>query len=175
MVKDLKVVVLGYMASGKSTVGIALAKILDVDFVDLDMCIEKAVGLPVTEIFQQKGELFFRKMETKILTEELQREGPFILALGGGTPCYGVNMDLVDQYASHSYYMKLSIGNLIQRISMEKEQRPMVADIRDEDLPEYIGKHLFERNPFYAKAKITLTVDGLSVEEIVAMLAQDLG
>ncbi len=175
MGKDLKVVVLGYMASGKSTVGKALAKVLDVDFVDLDMSIEKAVGLPVTKIFQQKGELFFRKTETEVLTEELQRAGPFVLALGGGTPCYGVNMDLVDQHASHSYYLKLSIGNLIQRISKEKEQRPMVADIQDKDLPEYVGKHLFERNPFYAKAKTILAVDGLAVEEIVAMLTQDLG
>lgn len=175
MAKDLKVVVLGYMASGKSTIGKALAKTLDIDFIDLDTAIETAVGLPVTEIFQQKGELFFRKTETDVLQEQLEKDGRFVLALGGGTPCYGRNMEIVNAHASHSYYLKLSIGNLIQRILREKEDRPMVASIKDEDLPEFIGKHLFERNPFYILANTTLVVDGLTVDEIVASLSQDLG
>jgi len=175
MAKNLKVVMLGYMASGKSTVGKALANTLNVDFVDLDQAIEAAVRKPIPEIFAQKGELFFRKMETKVLTDQLAKETPFVLALGGGTPCYGANMDIITKNASHSFYLKLSIGNLIQRISKEKEQRPMVAAIRDEDLPEFIGKHLFERNLFYAKAKTTVVGDGLTVEEIVGELVKDLG
>ena len=175
MAKDLKVVVLGYMASGKSTIGKALAKSMDIDFVDLDTAIETMVGLPVAEIFQQKGELFFRKMETQVLQEQMEKKGTFVLALGGGTPCYGRNMEIVNAHTSHSYYLKLSIGNLIERISKEKEDRPLVASIKDEDLPEFIGKHLFERNPFYAQAKTTLVVDGLPVDEIVKSLTKKLG
>ncbi len=175
MSKDLKVVVLGYMASGKTTVGKALAHQLEVDFVDLDHAIEQEVGKSVSDIFKDNGELFFRKKETQVLQSLLARNVPMVLALGGGTPCYGNNMDVVNQYASHSFYLKLSIGALITRIKGEKQQRPLVAGLNNDDLPEFIGKHLFERNAFYDRAKQTIACDGETITGIVDKIAEALG
>lgn len=175
MAKDLKVVVLGYMASGKTTVGRAFANHLDIDFVDLDHAIENEVESSVPEIFETRGELFFRKKETQVLTDLLHADGAMVLSLGGGTPCYSNNMEIVNQNATHSFYLKLSIGNLIQRISFEKEQRPLVAKLKDEDLPEFIGKHLFERNPFYSRAMHTLDCNGLTVADAVKKMNSHLG
>ncbi|WP_350287579.1 shikimate kinase [uncultured Croceitalea sp.] len=167
MAKNLKVVLLGYMASGKSTVGRQLASALDMTFIDLDEAIAQDVGLSVPRIFQEKGELFFRKKETEVLNALLSSNGNLVLALGGGTPCYGVNMDTVLAKTAHSVYLKLSIAKLLERISNEKSERPLVANISDEDLPEFIGKHLFERSPFYNKASYILTCDDKSVDDIV--------
>ncbi len=174
MSKDLKVVVLGYMASGKTTVGKALANHLNVAFVDLDQAIEKEVGKSVSAIFEDHGELFFRKKETQVLQSLLEGNSQMVLSLGGGTPCYGNNMDVVHQNATHSFYLKLSIGALITRIKGEKQQRPLVAGLNDDDLPEFIGKHLFERNAFYNRAKQTIACDGESVPTIVNKITEAL-
>jgi len=166
MAKNLKVVLLGYMASGKSTVGKLLAQKLNLQFIDLDDEIEQTVGMSVKQIFDEKGELFFRKKETEVLQQLMQNEEGFILALGGGTPCYGINLEIINIKTPYTFYLKLTIGSLVSRIASEKDQRPLVTNIADEDLPEFIGKHLFERNQFYLLAKQTIECDQKSVEVI---------
>jgi len=163
----MKVVLLGYMTSGKSSVGKSLASRLGHDFIDLDEAISNRVGMDIPKIFSKKGELFFRKTETEVLTDILGQNSDFVLALGGGTPCYGQNMEIIHEYTPHSFYLKLSIGALVKRISQEKEQRPLVANVPDEELPEFVGKHLFERSPFYSKANQTILADGKTLEQIV--------
>ena len=88
----MKIVLIGYMASGKSTIGKILAKELNLSFIDLDHYISDREQMSIPEIFNQKGEIYFRKIETKCLLEVLEKEQEFILSLGGGTPCYGNNM-----------------------------------------------------------------------------------
>jgi len=161
----MKVVLLGYMTSGKSSVGKLLANSLKSNFYDLDDEIEKELKMTVPEIFSKKGEVFFRRKETEVLTRLLNVDN-FVLSLGGGTPCYGNNMQLVNSETEDSFYLKVSIANLIDRISQEKSNRPLVANILNEDLPEFIGKHLFERMPYYALAKNTIETDNKSIEEV---------
>ena len=170
----MKVVLLGYMASGKSSVGRALAKRLDLSFLDLDEEISKAVEMDIPEIFLRKGEIFFRKKEAEVLKEVLMHPPNMVLSVGGGTPCYGRNMELIDQLSDRSYYLKLSIGNLVQRIIQEREHRPLVKNIPEADLPEFIGKHLFERSPFYALAKQTIATDQKTLDEVVQEIVDDL-
>jgi shikimate kinase len=168
----MKVVLLGYMASGKSTVGRVLAKRLNYDFVDLDEEISQRVGMEIATIFSRKGEIFFRKKETEVLGDILQGPSNIVLALGGGTPCYGTNMSIINESTANSFYLKLSVPNLVVRLLAEKEQRPLVANISDDDLAEFVGKHLFERAPFYSQANHTIMTDDKTLDEVVNELRQ---
>ena len=164
----MKVVLLGYMASGKSTTGKTLARRLNTRFFDLDDEISNRVGMDIPTIFSKKGELFFRKTESIVLNELLQSEESFVLSMGGGTPCYGNNIEVIQQATSNTFYINLSIPDLIARISKEKDKRPLVSTLSDEELPEFLGKHLFERAPFYNKANHTIMANGKTVEELVS-------
>lgn len=174
MDKDLKVVLLGYMGSGKSTVGKSLSQELKLPFKDLDNEIEKTVGMSVGQIFDNKGELFFRKKEFEILQQLMVGEERFVLALGGGTPCYGRNLEIIHKYTPYTFYMKLSITSLANRLTSEKAQRPLIANIPDHNLQEFIGKHIFERNQFYSLAKQTIECDQKSVEAVVNEVTKSL-
>jgi shikimate kinase len=152
----MKIVLMGYMASGKSTVGRLLASQLGVQFIDLDDYIEAAEKKSIKTIFSEKGEIFFRKLEHKMLLEVLEKDESLVLSTGGGTPCYANNIEMILDKSDCSVYLGMTIPHLVNRISKEKEHRPLVKNIPNEDLPEFIGKHLFERIPFYTQAKYTL-------------------
>ncbi|MCR8666067.1 shikimate kinase [Aestuariibaculum sp. M13] len=165
-------ILVGYMASGKSTIGRILAEKLNYDFLDLDDYIEEQEQTSIKTIFQTKGEIYFRKAETKYLRELLDSKSNLILSLGGGTPCYSNNMDLILKADNvKSVYLKASIPTLVNRLKGEKGKRPLVAHIEtDEELTEFIGKHLFERSPFYSQANIVLPTDNKTTSEIIEEL-----
>jgi len=164
----MKIVLVGYMASGKSTVGKLLSNESGIPFVDLDNYIEQHLQKSINKIFSGKGEIFFRKQEHGLLQKVLNENKSILLSTGGGTPCYGNNMDTILKSSDHSIYLQLSVSALVERISKEKEQRPLVKSLRDEELPEFIGKHLFERRQFYQRAKHIIFCDGKTIEEVVA-------
>ncbi|WP_303319072.1 shikimate kinase [Flavivirga abyssicola] len=165
-------VLIGYMASGKSTLGRILGKKLNYDFIDLDDYIEEKEQLSVSDIFKSKGEIYFRKKETFYLKELLDNKTNLILSLGGGTPCYSNNMDLlINKPNIKSVYLKASIPTLITRLKNEKSKRPLIAHIEtDELLAEFIGKHLFERSQFYNLSEIILTTDNKKEEDLIEEL-----
>jgi len=154
------------MGSGKSTVGKHLAVLLNLRFIDLDNYIEEGEKMPVPKIFEQKGELYFRKKEHSYLAEIVQSNQDFVLATGGGTPCYGNNLNTILSGTDNVFYLKLSISELAKRLSKEKQQRPLIKNITDEDLPEFIGKHLFERNLYYGRAAHPIECDNRSPDEV---------
>lgn len=162
----MKIILVGYMGSGKSAVGKNLARSLGVPFLDLDNYIEKELTTSIKEIFATKGELYFRKKEHECLQKLLQQEGSVVVGTGGGTPCYSGNMKFIVDTTPNVFYLKVSISGLVLRLQKEKEKRPLISDIPDEDLPEFIGKHLFERNPFYTMAHHTIICDGKTILEI---------
>ncbi|NIJ46040.1 shikimate kinase [Wenyingzhuangia heitensis] len=169
----MKLILLGYMGCGKSAISKSLSHQLNSKRIDLDDYIEKREGMKIADIFAKKGEIYFRKLETTCLEELLDSKEDFILSLGGGTPCFGTNMELINE-KSTSVYLSANIPTLVARLLPEKSKRPLIARINDDDLPEFIGKHLFERRPFYLQAKIAVSVDQKSVngiaKEIVAAL-----
>ena len=162
------IVLLGYMGSGKSTVGMSLAQELGLSFTDLDVFIEAQMGQSISEVFQEKGEVFFRKKEHDLLKEWLKTHKSGVLALGGGTPCYAGNMELILQYTNNVIYLRLTVPSLVNRLKKEKEHRPVIAHLTNEKLPEFIGNHLFERATFYNHAPFSVPCDQKSVEEVVA-------
>lgn len=162
----MKIVLMGYMASGKSTVGKLLARQLGFGFIDLDEYIEAQEKKSIKAIFSEKGEIYFRKLEHQMLSKVLDEEGNVVLSTGGGTPCYGNNMQTILEHSDHSFYLQLSIPELVDRIVAEKEQRPLVKNIADADLPEFVGKHLFERIPYYSLAKHVVDCSGKDVAAV---------
>ncbi|WP_400072758.1 shikimate kinase [Zobellia russellii] len=164
----MKIVLLGYMGSGKSTIGKLLSKERGLEFIDLDNYIEEAEQMSVPDIFKTKGEIYFRKKEYAYLNEVLAQKDNFVLSLGGGTPCYGNNMHAVLDATKNAIYLKVSIAELVNRLLKEKDQRPLIMNIPEDELPEFIGKHLFERSYFYNQTDKVISSDGKNPEEIVA-------
>lgn len=162
------IVLLGYMASGKSTIGHIIARKMDSRFIDLDSYIEQKEELLIKDIFEAKGEIYFRKKEALYLKELMNAQGDLVLSLGGGTPCYGTNMqEILNNKQVRSVYLKASIPTIIDRLKNEQANRPLVAHMTsNEDLEEFIGKHLFERSQFYNQAHIVITTDGKTTPEI---------
>ncbi|MCT4698529.1 shikimate kinase [Tenacibaculum haliotis] len=167
----MKIVLVGYMACGKSTIGRLLAEKKKFSFIDLDNYIEEKEKMSVSEIFEKKGEIYFRKQEHLYLKEILTLKNDVILALGGGTPCYAGNMDLlIESKDSTTIYLKTSIATIAKRLTSEKNQRPLVARLKNEELTEFIAKHLFERSFFYNQSNYKVTVDDKKTDMIVTEL-----
>ncbi len=156
------------MGSGKSSIGKILSEKLNYKVIDLDDFIEDKEKMTVSEIFKTKGELYFRKKETVYVKELLELEGDFILSLGGGTPCYGTNMDIIlEAKEAKSVYLKASLPKLSKKLFKKKAKRPLIAHISSEaQMMEFIGKHLFERSQFYSKAEFVVSTDDKTKKEV---------
>lgn len=154
----MKIVLMGYMGSGKSYYAQLLAKELGFKYLDLDIEIEKKAGKSISAIFSSRGEIFFRKLENQLLDELLKTQDNFVLALGGGTPCYGNNLELIVNTPNlKSIYLKRDLSYLLNILWEEKNKRPMIAHLNKiEDLEEFIRKHLFERQYYYRQAHFSL-------------------
>ena len=154
------------MGCGKSVIGAFLAEKLQIPFYDLDQEIEKETQISIAELFQTKGEIYFRKKENEILKTFLAKESDFVLCLGGGTPCYYNNHELLLQEDVFSVYLKASVETLVSRLMKEKAQRPLLHNQDEVSLKDFINKHLFDRNFYYHQATKIVTVDDKSVEQI---------
>lgn len=160
----MKLILVGYMTAGKSTLAGLLAEKLNVDYVDLDDAIAKQENAEVADIIRQKGELYFRKVERKVMLELLESDVQ-IIAMGGGTPCYYDNMDVMLRHG-HVAYLQWSMKTLVERITQARENRPLLDGVEDEMLLEYVAKHVFDRRPYYEQAHQIVYGDGKSVEQI---------
>lgn len=164
----MKVVLVGYMGSGKSTVGKLLASKLGVPFYDLDAIIEENEQQSISQLFENKGEIYFRKIENTILRLVLQKEESFVLSLGGGTPCYHNNHEILLQEDVVSIYLKGNAITLANRLQDEKVKRPLLSAIKENDLIDFINKHLFDRSFYYHQVHHVISIDEKSLEQLVA-------
>jgi len=172
----MKILLLGYMGSGKSVVGKQLSKALQYSFVDLDITIEEDQNLSLKQLFETKGELYFRSKERLVLNTILEGSENVVLALGGGTPCYGDLMQKLTQTSGViTIYLGAEIDTLTNRLYSQLQTRPLISHISDKKvLNDFIRKHLFERSFYYQQAHHKIRVDQKPVqqivEEIVALL-----
>ena len=163
-----KIVLLGYMASGKSEIGKLVSKKMNLPFFDLDYLIENELSKSINQIFEDKGEIFFRKKEHEVFVAKINSDESYVLSLGGGTPCYANNHELLKYDGITSIYLKASIATLAERLKRNTTKRPLLQNLSESELSDYIAKHLFDRSFYYNQAKFTITVDGKSPLEIVA-------
>lgn len=151
------VVLVGYMAAGKSTTARLLAQSWSVPSLDLDQVVEITTRLSPAEWLRTKGEVAFRKTEAAVL-RELNWAEPFVLASGGGTPCYAGNMDFMRQQAL-VVYLQWPVSVLVDRLRLLRTSRPLLDGVADDHLPAYVGAHILERNYYYAQAPVRVLLD----------------
>lgn len=165
----MNIYLMGYMGSGKSTIGRVLAQSLDYNFIDFDTYIESEEGRTILEIFQEKGEIYFRKKESLYLKQFIDsKQSNTIIALGGGTPCYGMNLERIKNTDVKSIYLNTSVEELTKRLWLERTKRPLIKrQVSQESLEEFIRKHLFERGFYYNQASDVVKTDKCSSNEIV--------
>ncbi|AZQ44889.1 shikimate kinase [Nonlabens ponticola] len=165
-----QIILLGYMGSGKSTVGKELAVLLEREFIDLDDYLEEREKASISQVIQEKGAIYFRKREHDCLKEVLEGDEKIVLALGGGTPCYYNNMKLISQSnEAISFYLRAAVPFLTNRLFDERAHRPLISRFeQQDDLAEFIGKHLLERSGFYNEATHNLSIENKTVNQIVA-------
>jgi shikimate kinase len=147
------------MGSGKTTVGKALSKETGMMFYDLDWYIENRMRKTVSQIFAERGEEGFRKIEYNMLHEVAEFED-VIVSCGGGTPCFYDNMDYLNRQGD-VVYLKSTPETLYQHLMMAKVERPLLKDKTSDELIAYITQHLAEREAFYLKAPHILDVSVL--------------
>lgn len=170
MSKQLKVVLVGLPGSGKSTFGRQLAKEMDFPFLDLDQLIEKRYQLKISEIFSMHGEGTFRDWESLVLQDTLKLDTAFILASGGGTPCFNDNMDLINSQGI-SVYLDVPLASISSRLqSSSAEQRPLFQGLDQGELTLKLKSLLVSREYFYRQSKIKLSGEDFSAELLVVEL-----
>ena len=164
--------ILGFMGSGKSTIGRLLGDQINYDFVDQDEHIEAKDRRSIAEIFYQEGESYFRTVEARALLD-VSDSSCKIISLGGGTPCYMNNMLMINK-KGYSIFLHIDAEALSQRLYPEREKRPLISNVVNEDeLHQFIKVKLEERNPYYMKADITINAD-LKPEEVVKLIKSEI-
>ena len=160
----MKLFLIGFMGSGKSLVGKMLGKQLKTEFLDLDICIEKANNTSVHQIFGTTGQDYFRQLEHEQI-KNLDKQAHMIIATGGGTPCYFNNLELMNSMGK-TVYLKTETNLLLERIKRDRSNRPLVKDIPPQDLETYVINQLKKREHFYSSANITIESNGKTPEKI---------
>jgi shikimate kinase len=163
-----KIILLGYMGCGKSTLAKLLAISTSFSPLDLDEIIENQENSSVKKLFSEKGEIYFRKLEHQILANLIQNQESFILSLGGGTPCYANNHEFLKGDNVISIYLNASVETLYERLLHSNSERPLIANKNPEEMKEFIAKNLFDRSYYYNQAQYKINVDGKSTKEIIA-------
>ncbi len=168
------VYIAGFMGSGKSTIGPILANTLGWDFFDLDRVIEKKTGMKVSEIFENKGEAFFRNLEKETLAG-LTSKNKVIIALGGGTVTNQDNINLVKK-TGKLIYLKTSPESVYLRLRYKRD-RPLLTnngtvDLNRSDFVNKVGKLMQDRKKYYEQANITIDTDIESIGKIVDRIAK---
>ncbi len=158
--KSMRIFIIGFMGSGKTTVAKKLAPRLKLSFYDLDKLIEERYNKSIDTIFEDKGEESFRKKENLMLTE-ISSSDNFILSTGGGLPCFYDNMNMMNSKGK-TVYLRMSPLALFSRLKNSKAHRPLIKNLDDGQLKLFIEKKLEEREPYYLRASVI--IDALNVD-----------
>jgi shikimate kinase len=161
----MKIYLIGYMGSGKSTVGELLAERMKLNFIDFDKYIERETGKTITEIFDTTGEEKFRELEHQHL-KKLLRQDDVVVSLGGGTPCFYNNIELINK-SGISVYLEMNVDSLVKRLSKARNKRPLIHDLNETELRYFIEANLEKRKMIYEQAHFSIKTSDLSLEKIV--------
>lgn len=168
-----RIYLIGFMGCGKSTLGKLLADELQWAFVDLDQLIVNAEGQPIADIFRDKGEKYFREREREQLhlTSQLNN---YIIATGGGAPCYFDNIDWINENGI-SIYLNPTVDALVTRLIRNKTQRPLIKHMDEQELPAFVSNLLHDREPIYTCSSYVFNIpsnetSSQSLERLVMML-----
>lgn len=165
----MKVFLVGYMGVGKSTIGKKIAARLGVDFFDLDALIVERSGQSIPDIFAERGEAYFREVERRTFLE-MRNGSDFVLALGGGTPIFEDNMDLI-LASGVVVHLTLPRPVLIHRLRQGQSSRPLLAEVAHDELDAFVAKHLAQRLPHYRRAHLDFDTTDASAARLDALVS----
>ncbi|WP_212005869.1 shikimate kinase [Chitinophaga sp. HK235] len=158
----MKIFLLGFMGAGKSYWGKQLADHWQLPYYDLDEVIVEAEEMAISDIFATKGEDYFREKES-LLLRELSRQDNFLISCGGGTPCFQDNMDFMNEHGI-TIWINPSLEAMVERLQRKKHKRPLIQDLDDEDLLDFVEKKMAERRPFYEQSRHIISSDNISLD-----------
>ncbi len=167
----MRIYLTGFMGAGKTNLGRTLAARLEAPFIDLDEWIEQNERQSISQIFSEKGEAAFRRIEANWLRKTL-RFSDAVIALGGGAPCFWENMDWINKHGV-SIYLKKPVEVLVERLLKERKSRPLLADLTDKELENFVNSSLETRSPFYEQTHFTFhsTLENpAALDELTAFL-----
>lgn len=164
----MNIYLIGFMGSGKSHTGQQLARALELPFVDLDERIETLAQCSIAQLFEQKGEAYFRELEAQALRATLA-DDPSVISCGGGTPCFYENMAWIKAHGL-SIYLQASVPLLVQRLKKGQEHRPLIRGFNETELATFIAERVEQREVFYTQAEIVLPQAGN--QSLVAQLVE---
>lgn len=167
----MKVFLVGFMGSGKTTLGKKLAAKLNRPFVDLDLVFEEKEGCTIGEYFTYHGEAAFRKEEASIIRNTVYPANG-IISTGGGVPCFHNNMDWMNANGL-TIYINLPVKTLADRLGNAKVPRPVLGGKKGEELEKHIAERLSEREVFYKKARVSLTGINLTAEDLEKVIKEN--
>jgi shikimate kinase len=164
----MKIFLVGFMGSGKTTIGKKLANYLKYEFIDLDKLIESKVAMSIVEYFEIHGENAFRDLEREVLQSATFADN-VIVATGGGAPCYGDNMAWMNANG-HVVYLSLPPKALAFRLENSKTDRPLIKHLKGDELVDFISNKLTEREKFYNQSKFVVSASDLTAERLAFYL-----
>lgn len=164
----MRIYLIGYMGSGKSTLGRKLANKLGLQFVDMDHFIEQRNYKTIPQIFREEGEEVFRKKERQAL-EELSEFTDLVIATGGGAPCFFDNIDLMNR-SGKTIYLNIDPKMLAYRLKHSKTERPLIKGKSEAELIRFIDKTLKERNRYYKQAQYEIINPDMNPDSILKLL-----
>ncbi len=167
----MRIYLIGFMGSGKSTLGKELASRLGCSFLDLDQFIELSCRKSVPEIFRDEGELSFREKERACLGQIAEKDH-VVVATGGGAPCFFDNMEFMNRTGC-CVFLDVQTGELARRLTNEKADRPLIRGKGPDELVRFIGAMMAERRPYYEKARCVVKGDSISVEDVIKKMEED--
>ena len=162
----MRIFLIGFMGCGKTYWGKLLSQKLQISFFDLDAVIEEQEGKSITEIFAEKGEEHFRLLEKDVLYMLTENYESFVMACGGGAPCFFNNIDYMKKKGS-TVWINCSLDCLYSRLVKEKEKRPLIKNIPDDELKAFIIKKYADRKIFYQQAAIILSDEEISLDTLI--------
>lgn len=166
-----KIFLIGLPGCGKTTLGKQLAVLLKLEFVDLDKAIERTAGMTVENIFKTSGEKTFRQLEADELTLFCDRNTSFVMATGGGTPCFHDNMTLMKKEGI-VVFLDVPSKTISERIAPEIGTRPLLKRETPDSLKDRVEFLRSQRISFYKQANLTISGDDISAENICQLLNQ---
>jgi shikimate kinase len=167
----MRIYLIGYMGSGKSTLGRRMANKLNIQFVDMDDYLEERNYKTIPQIFAEEGEESFRLKERKAL-EELSEFTDVVIATGGGAPCFFDNINLMNQ-SGKTIFLDLEPKILAYRLQHSKTERPLIYGKSKNELIHFIEEMLQKRRPFYEQAKYRITDPDIDPEELLEIIKSD--
>ncbi|MDH3004618.1 MAG: AAA family ATPase [Candidatus Shikimatogenerans sp. JK-2022] len=164
----MKIVLIGYMGSGKTYIGLLLSKLLNYPHFDLDEFIECILKIKINYIFKNFGENYFRKIEKRLLNYFVKnnKSKNWILSLGGGTPCFYNNLKIIKQYSNISFYLKNNYKILFKRLENDNENRPLLNKYKGKELLNFIKNHIKIRNKYYNQADYIIDTENMEFKDI---------